>query len=289
MGVLRYLLPIVLAGLFGASDVLAAESGPPEIIAQGFDLALPRQGPLGKFGRLRVRIQAPARISTLLVRERSYEVDLATTLDQGNYHLFGIKKRVRRYKDVTLDFHNYINEKIKAAGSYEFLIRVKDDKGGAATVHLAIIVTAEDTLKKRQTDVDIPPMKTGRFRLERAGPGPVKGGATFGLTWKTVDVAQVVIRINVTEKGSSITDGLTISQYGKIFGTPDLDFRQNIERDGASDYIEVPTARNAAAGRVLAIDTPRRYCVMRFDQSETSLSRIGTTIVVQGEYKCSET
>ncbi len=252
-------------------------------------MAMPRQGRIGKFERLRVRIQAPERISSLMVRERSYEVDLATTLDQGNYHLFGIEKRVRRYKDVTLDFHNYINEKIAAAGSYEFLIQVKDNKGGTATAHLAIIVTAEDAFKKKQTNVNIAPMKTGRFRLERAGPGPVQGGRAFGISWKTVDVNRVVIRINVTGDGSSIKNGLSTSQYERIIGTPDLDFRRNVEKRKIwTDYVQVPTASNAAAGHVLAIDTPRRFCVMRFDRSETSLSKIGTTIVVQGEYKCAD-
>lgn len=287
---LCYVLPVVLFGLLCVPQVVAAEPGAPEIVAQGFDFAFPRQGRLGKFGRLRVRIEAPGRIGKLFVRERSYEVDLATTLDQGNYHLFGIKKRVRRYKDVTLDFGNYINEKIRAPGNYEFFIQVNDDEGRAATAHLAIIVTAKEALKKKQTDVNIVPMKTGSFQFERAGTGRMRGGADFGITWKTVDVIKVGIRISVISKGSSIKDGLMAAQYDNIFGAPDLDFRRSADKQSSfATYIEVPTARNAAAGRVLAIDTPGQYCMIKVNRSDTSLSKIGTTVVLQGEYKCTET
>jgi hypothetical protein len=289
---IRFLLrvvPVVLFGLVCASQVLAAETGAPEIIAQGFDMAVPQEGRVGKFGRLRVRIEAPERINKLHIRERSYEVDLATTLDQVNYHLFGLEKRVRRYKDVTLDFRNYINEKIGAPGKYKFVIQVNDDKGGTATADLTITVAAEAAKKKQQTDVNVAPMKTGRFRFERAGPGHVQGAADFGITWKTVDEIKVVIRMTVLKKGYSMTDGLVAAQYEKISDASALNFRKVADKQvGFATYIEVPTARNAAAGRVLAIDTPNRYCMMRVNRSETSLSGIGTTVVLQGEFKCSE-
>ena len=289
MRLLFCVLPVVLFGLVRVPEVVAAESGAPEIVAQGFDFAFPRQGRVGKFGRLRVRIEAPERISKLFIRERSYEVDLATTLDQGNYHLFGIKKRVRRYKDVTLDFRNYINEKIGIPGNYEFFIQVSDDQGRAAAAQLAIIVTEDQVRKKKQTDADIVPMKTGSFQFERAGIGRMKGGTDFGITWKTVDPIKVGIRISVIDKGYSIKDGLMAAQYDDIIGSPDLDFRRNADKkSGSATYIEVPTAQNAAAGRVLAIDTPGQYCMIKVSRSATSLSKIGTTVVLQGEYKCTE-
>jgi hypothetical protein len=282
-------LPIVLFGLASAPQVLAEEPGAPEIIAQGFDMAVPQEGQPGKFGRLRVRIEAPEQISTLYIRERSYEVDLATTLDQVNYQLFGIEKRVRRYKDVTLDFGNYINEKISAPGNYEISIQVKDDEGGTATARLAIIVTAEAADEKQQTDADAVPMRTGSFRFERAGPGRVEGAADFGITWKTIHEIGVVIRINVSKQGYSMTDGLVAAQYEEILDAADLDSRREADtQSGFATYIEMPTAFNAAAESVLAIDTPDQYCVMKVNRSETSLSDIGTTVVLQGEYKCSE-
>jgi hypothetical protein len=203
--------------------------------------------------------------------------------------LFGLEKRVRRYKDVTLDFRNYINEKIGAPGKYQFVIQVNDDKGGTATADLAITVAAEAAKKKQQTDVNVAPMKTGRFRFERAGPGHVQGAADFGISWKTVDEIKVVIRISVLKKGYSMTDGLVAAQYENISDASALDFRRVADKQpGFATYIEVPTARNAAAGRVMAIDTPDRYCMMKMNRSETSLSEIGTTVVLQGEFKCSE-
>jgi hypothetical protein len=282
-------LPVVLFGLVCAPQVIAEEPGTPEIITQGFDMAVPQEGQVGKFGRLRVRIEAAEQISTLNIQERSYEVDLATTLDQVNYQFFGLEKRVRRYKDVTLDFSNYINEKISAPGNYEIFIQVKDDEGGTATARLAIIVTAEATGEKQQNDDDATPMKTGNFRFERAGPGRVEGAEDFGITWKTIHEVGVVIRISVLKQGYSMTDGLMVVQYEEMLDTADLDSRKEADKQlSFSTFIELPTAFNAAAGRVLAIDTPDQYCVIKLNGSETSLSDIGTTVVLLGEYKCSE-
>ena len=91
-------LLVVLAAMAFARQAVSDELTGPEITAQGFDIAVPRTGELGKFGRIRVRIEAPERIATLSITERSYEVDLATTLDKVNYRLFGIERRVRRYQ-----------------------------------------------------------------------------------------------------------------------------------------------------------------------------------------------
>lgn len=280
-------LPIVLFGLACARQAFAEEPGAPEIIAQGFDMAVPQEGRPGEFGRLRVRIEAPERIDALYIRERSYEVDLATTLDQVNYQLFGLEKRVRRYKDVTLDFGTYINEKISALGDYEFFIQVKGEEGGTATARLAIVVAVEEAEEEQQAEAV--PMKTGSFRFERAGPGHVKGAAGFGITWKTIHEIGVVIRIKALEQGYAVADGPAAAQYDEIRDTADLDSRREADKQtGFATSIEMPTAFNAAAGRVLAIDTPEQYCVMKVSQSETSLSDIGTTVVLLGEYKCSE-
>ena len=52
--------------------------------------------------------------------------------------------------------------------------------------------------------------------------------------------------------------------------------------------MDLPTANNAAAGRVLAIDTPEKVYLMKLDRSETSLSSSGTTVILEGEYKLFE-
>jgi len=116
----------------------------PEITAQGFDITLPREGLVGQFERLRVRIEAPERIKALAITERSFEVDLATTLDKVNYRLFGIEKRLRLHKDVTLNFQTYINERLAEPGDYEFLILVEDQEDEAAAARLLVVVAAEE-------------------------------------------------------------------------------------------------------------------------------------------------
>lgn len=281
-------LTIVLFGLASAPQSLAQETGAPEIIAQGFNIAVPQEIRFGEVGRLRVRIEAPERIDALYIRERSYEVDLATTLDQVNYQLFGLEKRVRRYRDVTLDFGIYVNEKISAPGKYEFVIQVKDEEGGMATTRLAINVAAEEA-KQEQTESGRVPMKTGGFRFERVGRGHVKGAMDFGITWKTIREIGVVIRIQAPDQGHFVVGELASVQYEEILDAVDLASRREADKQSSfATSIEMPTAFNAAAGRFLTIDAPEQYCVMKVDRSKTSLSDVGTTVVLLGEYKCSE-
>ena len=223
------------------------------------------------------------------IRERSFEVDLATTLDAVNYGLFGIEKRVRRRQDVTLDFRNYINERITVPGSYQFSIQVNDEEGGSATGRLTVTVTAEGAKKETSTDAKDVSVKTGSFQFERAGPGRVKGAEEFGITWKTIEVAEVVIRLDAMEEGYSLSDEPAADRYEGFVETTDADLLGRSDaRQGSVSHIDIPTAHNAASGRVLAIDAPDRYCLMKVSRSATSLSDIGTTVFLQGEYKCAE-
>ena len=89
-------------------------------------------GRLGEFGRLRIRFEAEARIAELVIKERSYEVDLASTRESENLHLFAAKRRVRDHRDITLDFENYINKKLDSEGQYHFSLTVKDKEGQSA-------------------------------------------------------------------------------------------------------------------------------------------------------------
>jgi hypothetical protein len=265
--------------------VTGARAGP-EITAQGFDIGLPCDGRLGQFERLRIRVEAAQRIKGLFITERSYEVDLATTLDPVNYRLFGIEKRLRRYKDVTLNFQNYINKKIAAPGEYEFLIRVTDHENDVATARLLVRVAAEVVHKQTMAAQKARPVKTGVFRFVRAGRGRVKGAEDLGITWKTIDKVAVVIRINAPGEEAAISEKLTALDYHKVSDIADL---AALTEPGAtslaSAYVDLPTANNAAAGRLLAIDTADKYYLMKLDKSATSLSAFGTTVVLEGEYK----
>ncbi len=281
---LRVLALAVIAVAAFAAAPTSARAGP-EITAQGFDITLPREGRLGQFERLRVRVEAPERIKELVITERSFAVDLATTLDKVNYRLFGIEKRLRLHKDVTLNFQTYINERLVESGGYEFLIRVTDQEDEATAARLLVVIVAEETAAARETA----PPKTGVFRFERVGPLQVTGADDLGLTWKTIEDVAVTIRINAPSEDSAITETLAAHDYDKVLDMADL--ATLAEAEGlplAAAYVDLPTANNAAAGRVLAIHTPEKVYLMKLDRSETSLSESGTTVVLEGEYKLFE-
>ncbi len=278
-------LAVAILALAASGPFVASARAGPEITAQGFDITLPREGHLGQFERLRVRVEAPERIKELSVTERSYAVDLATTLDKANYRLFGIEKRLRLHKDVTLNFQTYINERITEPGDYLFLIRVRDQEDEAASARLLVVVAAEETTAAREAA----PAKTGVFRLERVGPRQVTGAEDLGLTWKTIEDVAVTIRIDAPGEGAAITGKLAAPDYDKISDMADLAALTGPEATSpAAAYVDLPTANNAAAGRVLAIDTPEKLYLMKLQRSATSLSTSGTTVVLEGEYKLFE-
>ncbi len=284
---MRSILPVLALAVFALAAAGAAPTDAragPEITAQGFDISLPREGRLGQFARLRVRVEAPERIKQLAIAERSFEVDLATTLDKVNYRLFGIEKRLRLHKDVTLNFQTYINERLVEPGSYEFLILVEDQEDEAAAARLLVVVAAEETAARETA-----PAKTGVFRFERVGPSQVTGADEMGLTWKTIEDVAVTIRINAPSEDSAITEKLAALDYDKVSHMADLAVLTAPEATfPAAAYVDLPTANNAAAGRLLAIQTPEKVYLMKLDRSETSLSPSGTTVILEGEYKLFE-
>jgi len=76
-----WMLVLALAvSLAAPAQTIAA----PEITAQGFSISEPQVGRLDEFGRLRIRFEAEARIAELVIKERSYEVDLASTRESEN-------------------------------------------------------------------------------------------------------------------------------------------------------------------------------------------------------------
>ena len=168
---------------------------------------------------MRVRFEAPAGIEHLVVRERSYEIDLAKSPLASHFQLFGIDRRVWSKRDVTLDFSSYLNQKIERPGEYELVVEVADRDSRSTSARLQIVVSesrdeetsepsaedetrtdsdAEKPLAGDPSDVSGDTAHLGEelpFRLQRVGAGPVQGGERFGITWKTVDEIAVVIRM----------------------------------------------------------------------------------------------
>ena len=254
----------------------------PEITAQGFDMSEPQVGWLSKFGRLRVRFEAAERIAELVIKERSYEVNLASTLESDNLHLFGAQTRLRNHKDITLDFENYINKKLESEGQYYFSLTVKDKEGRSASATLSVIVDREKTslelMEERLDRID-----RGVFSFRRVGPGPVIGAADFGITWKTVEDANVTIRITKSEGGASKLLRLAEPAFDSVDSKAQL--ANDTADAGSTDNIEIATTRNGAAGETFAVLIHDRPYLLKIKESRTLLSELGTTVILKGEFK----
>jgi len=254
----------------------------PEITSQGFDMSEPQAGQLAKFGRLRVRFEVDERISELVVKERSYEVDLASTLETDNLLLFGIQTRVRNHKDITLNFENYINKKLENEGQYYFLLTVKDKEGQSTSSTLSVMVNRERTsLEIMEERLDR--IGRGLFSFRRVGPGPVSGAAEFGITWKTIEAANVTIRITNSEGSSSRLVRVLEPAFDSVDSKKQL--AKSAEAAGPADNIEITTTGNGAAGETFAVVVHDRPYLFKIKESRTLLSDLGTTVILNGEFK----
>lgn len=254
----------------------------PEITAQGFDIREPQAGKLAQFGRLRVRFEAAERISELVIKERSYEVDLANTREADNFHLFGAESRVRNHKDITLDFENYINKKLESEGAYFFSLTVKDKEGRSASTTLSVIVNREKTsleiMEERLDRID-----RGVFSFRRVGPGPVTGAADFGITWKTTEAANVTIQITSAQQGAGKLLRILEPAFDSVTSKRQL---VDSAADSDSSYsIEITAAENRAAGETFAVIVHDEPYLFKIKESRTQLSELGTTVILNGEFK----
>ena len=248
---------------------------PPQITAQGFIIEEAQNGTVGQFGSLRLRIESIARIEKLIIKERSYQIDLATTPEKKHFELFGLKKRPLLHTDITLDFQNFINRKLVQAGEYELTIEVVD-KNNQAT-HATLRLTLEE-LKGKTT-----PIETGHFQLQREGKDLVVGGDKFGITWKTIDEIKVTIRISKTDSGATKLARFNTEDYDKL--TTKEELSQKIINARNLERIEFETTNNAAAHEVVGIANLGKYSLLKINLSKTLLSHIGTTVTLDGEYK----
>lgn len=271
------LLPIALAHV---SATQPAGLLIPEITGQGFDMAVKQEGPLGAFGRIRVRFEVPDRIEELYVKERSYDVDLAKTPEMSHFPLFGLKAQVLQQTDVTLNFQNYINEKLEQAGTYTFELRVTDRKGKSASARLLVGVSAQSSVGERSKDESL---GAAPFVFVRVGTSAVSGADTFGITWKTIDSNEVVIALTKRENGATKIVELAPSDYDEILTRNQLDQKIASRSDTLSLYSTA--ADGKSAGLVFGVVNQDRRYLLKVMASDTSLSELGTTVTLAGEYK----
>lgn len=269
------ILTFLSTAILMACDQNDTAKPPPQISAQGFTIENVQNGTVGQFGSLRLRIESMVRITKLLIKERSYEVDLAATPEKSHFQLFGLQKKTMLRTDVTLDFQNYINKKLVQPGEYEFTIEVVDKKNQTTRTSLHIIV---EEVKGKTT-----PIETGHFQLLREGKDKVSGSDKFGITWKTIDEIKVTIRISKADNGANKLARFTIEDYDNLVTKEEL--IQKIISASDVEKIEFDTANNAAAHEVVGIENLGKYYLLKTNLSETFLSHIGTTVTLDGEYK----
>lgn len=138
-GITRIYAILLLATLAGCQSSENASS-PPLITTQGFDISSPRQGPVGDFSPVRVRIQVPGKLESLSIRAPDRQLELAHGAKRQQLEWFGLQGSPRSSQDFTLDLSPYINLWIRQPGEYLFAVKVQDQAGLKAEVSLQIIV-----------------------------------------------------------------------------------------------------------------------------------------------------
>lgn len=267
--------------LLSCSD-FGANKPPPLITAQGFEIEATQEGVVSEFTNLRLRIESDERIQQLNITERSFEVDLATTPEREHFPLFGIENAALQHTDITLDFQNYINQKLTTEGEYQFLISVEDKKGQTANTVLKVRLKSP-SISVPPVEVSKAPIETDQFMMQREGRGNIDNGEPFGITWKTIDEVNVTIRVRKAEGGASKLASFTSADYDRLDVKEDLSDWINVARD--LKQIEFDSSNNAARDQVLGISNLGNYYLLRVLKSNSSLSDSGTKVTLNGEYK----
>ncbi|MEJ2310628.1 MAG: hypothetical protein P8Z78_15185 [Gammaproteobacteria bacterium] len=274
---------LLLLNLFVFAGAAAAETVMPEITAQGFSADQPQDGVAGEYPRLRVRIEAPCRISELRIQERSYDVDLATTKDKYNLHLFGLNQSPRSHADVTLNLQRYINEKITSGGLYEFRLRVTDKRDNTAegkiSVRIHEALSPEDLARAEKARR----LQTGTFALQRTGSGALQGADLFGIDWINIDSAKVAVRISAAASSDTRFALLKKSDYDAIRTTDQLD--EKLEAVEWSETLVLDTAEDRAEGQVFLLRHEGMDYILKVTTSSATPSEPGTVVTLEGSYK----
>ena len=282
----NYICLLFMFGFLQFAGAVASESRMPEITTQGFNADEPQGGIVGEYPRLRVRIEAQDRISELRIRERSFDVDLATTRDKHNLQLFGLEQSPRSKADVTLDLQNYINEKITREGQYQFQLWVTDKNDntteGEISVHVHEAVSPEELTRAKAASL----LRTGSFTLKRTGTGNLRGGELFGIDWLSIDNAKVAIRITAANNNNT--------QFA-LLGKTDFDAIQTTDQLVGklrgikwTEALILDTADNRAAAQVFSLRRNGMDYILKVTKSSAVTSALGTVVTLEGMYKYRE-
>ena len=256
----------------------------PVITAQGFDIVEPREALPGAMANVRLRLEAPEKIDSIWITEGNFRADLAKTLDKDIFGQFGLEQRPYSQSDVTVNFRNYVNEKLTEPGAYRIDVEVIDHRGQSVSGQVLInIRSPNDSAAKSATAVPEPVVATGDFALRRIGPGGVSGSEPFGITWRTIDPIKVTIRLKASSNGATKIARLDPIDFQRAQTRAEL--VEIVDRCTSTDAIDFDTANAAATGQVLAVRNEGRRFILQASASKTFLTDAGTTVVVTGRYK----
>ena len=277
---IRGLLSALVLGTCGSA--LATAPGDPSITAQGFAMETTRSAPAGQFEPVRVRIEAPERIATLLISQGTFEIDLATTPDRSSFALFGLDQRPLNAFDITLDFSPYLNEQCAEPGSYRVDIIVIDRDGGRSQANLSVTVVGEEVEEAGDeapsANLEMSPaLRETEAVLRRRGRGEVDSEAIEGLDWVTIEPIDVTIRLRASAANATLF-APGASSWGAVANQDQL---ASILADAVSvEFVDIPTARDQAADTVIALSGDGNDVLIRLTGSTTAVSSDGTTVTL---------
>ena len=271
-------LLIVLAVVGIRGSTLAASPLDPSITAQGFAIETTRSAAAGEFEAVRVRVEAPERIAKLLISQGAFEVDLATTPDRSSFALFGLDQRPLNAFDITLDFSPFLNERFGEPGNYRIDIIVFDRDGGRSQASLSVTVVG-DEVDEVETPVDVersPALEESDAVFRRQGSGEVESDGAGGLAWVTIEPIDVTIRLRAAAANATLH-----APGASSWSAANQDQLAMILADAPSlDYVDIPTARDQAAGTLIAVSGDGNDVLIRLTGSNTAVSSAGTTVTL---------
>lgn len=272
----------MLLAIAVSAPAFAAESlGSPRITAQGFSIESALQSEPGRFDSVRVRVESPSRIAALLILDGDVEIDLATTTDRSMFALFGLSQRPMNAFDITLDFAPYLNSRLTTAATYRIGITVVDRAGGVAQTSLtATVIDAdedEDVTGDMKDALAPHRLQESMLTLQRQGTGPVEPAGASPFTWVTREAVDVTVRLRAADPRSELRQLDTLG-WENIFTHEGLEVR--LAETLVVPYIDVPAARNGAAGTVVALSGSDGAALVHVTGSRTSVSPLGTTVTL---------
>jgi hypothetical protein len=279
----RSVLAVIVTSLAGVSALANGlpdeASREPRITAQGFSVDTALVSETRRFDSVRVRVEAPSRITKLLIATDANEIDLARTQDRSLFAIFGLHQRPLNAYDVTLDLAAFMNDRFTTPATYRIEITVTDRDGGVATATLTATVVSDKQTTVDATGYGTMPrqLRETAITLTRSGSADVEPARESPLTWITREAVNVTIRLRPASPDSQIRE-LSAKIWDQIL-TP-FDLEQIIPSSPAVPYIDVPAASNGAADTVLAVSGDSGDALIRVISSATSLSKLGTTVTL---------